>query len=102
MSGQATETARRILDLCERHRHLITDKLGGTVGNGNRVLEYLYEYPIVSVSVVQNLIGTTYPPANNLVTRMVDCGILQEFTGQSRNRMFRYKDYIELFHDDPD
>ena len=102
VSRQATNTARQILDLRERHRHLITDTLGGTVGNGHRVLEYLYEYPIVSVSVVRNLIGTTYPPANNLVTRLVDCGILQEFTGQSRNRMFRYKDYIDLFHDDAD
>ena len=102
VSRQATDTARQILDLRERHRHLITDTLGGTVGNGHRVLEYLYEYPIVSVSVVRNLIGTTYPPANNLVTRLVDCGILQEFTGQSRNRMFRYKDYIDLFHDDAD
>ena len=102
VSRQATDTARQILTLRERHRHLITDKLGGTVGNGHRVLEYLYEHPIVSVSAVQDLIGTTYPPANNLVTRMVDCGILQEFTGRARNRMYRYKDYINLFQDDPD
>ena len=67
--------------------------------NGHRVLEQLYDHPIVSVSQVQNWVGTTYPAANNLVTRMVDCGILREVTGQARNRRFMYQSYIELFHD---
>ncbi len=100
VSRQATDTAHRILALREEHRNVITDSLGRTAGNGHRVLEHLYQYPIVSVNDVQSLIGTTYQAANNLVARMVDCGILQEFTGQLRNRTFEYQDYIWLFHDD--
>ena len=63
------------------------------------MLDDLYVRPIVSVNGVQALTGTTYAAANGLVARLVDCGILQEFTGRSRNRMFRYKDYIDLFHE---
>jgi DNA-binding MarR family transcriptional regulator len=63
------------------------------------VFDYLYEHPIVSVKEVQDLIGTTYPAANKLVTRMVNCGVLHEFTGRARNRRFIYQSYIELFHD---
>ena len=100
MSKQATDTARRILALREEHRNVITDSLGRTAGNGHRVLEYLYQYPVISVDDVRDLIGTTYQAANNLVARMVKCGILQEFTRQSRNRTFGYQDYIQLFHDD--
>ena len=100
VSAQAADTARRILALREQHRGVVTEKLGNAAGNGHRVLEHLYERPIVSVADVQRLIGKTYPAANNLVARMTDCGILQELTGQARNRVFSYRDYIALFHDD--
>ena len=98
VSQEATDTARAVLALREKHRRLITDKLGRAAANGHCVLEYLYEHHIVRVSHVRNWIGTTYPAANNLVARMADCGILEEFTGHSRNRAFRYRDYIHLFH----
>ena len=97
---QATETARRIMDLRETHRNVITENFGRSAGNGYRILEYLYEHPIVSVTEVRELIETTYPTANKLVSRLVDNGILTEITGHARNRRFMYRDYIDLFHDD--
>ena len=98
VSNGATNTARKILALREEHRHLITENFGRAAGNGHRLLEYVYEHPIVAVSDVQRLTGTTYPAANNLVARMVNNRILSEFTGQTRNRMFQYQSYIDLFH----
>jgi cell filamentation protein, protein adenylyltransferase len=100
VSEQATETARRILNLRETHRLAITEQFGRAAGNGHRTLEYLYEHPIVSVNEVQELIGATYPAANGLVSRLVDSGILVEITGQSRNRRFTYQSYVNLFRDD--
>lgn len=99
VSRQATDTARRILALREEHRRTITANFGRTTANGHRVLEYLYERPIVSVRIVRDLIGTTYPTANNLVSRLVENRILYEATGHTRNRVFLYQDYINLFHD---
>ena len=99
VSQQATDTARRILLLRENHRRVITDNLGRAAANGYRVLEYLYQHPFVSVNEVRDLIGTTYPAANDLVAKLVDGNILREFTGQSRNRKFIYDSYIELFHE---
>ncbi len=100
VSQQATDTARRILLLREEHRLAITEAFGRAAGNGYKVLEHLYEHPIVSVKNVQDVIGTTYAGANALVKRMVDCGILREFTGQSRNRQFIYQQYTRLFTED--
>ena len=97
VSVEATETARRILLLREEHRSTVTEQFGYTAGNGHRVLDHLYEQPIVSVNDVREIIGTTYPAANDLVARLVKCNILQEFTGQARNRAFRYQRYIDLF-----
>ncbi len=102
VSSQASATARRILLLREQHRTTIADNLGRAAGNGHRVLEYLYRRPIVSVNEIKDLTGTTYPAANDLVSRMAGLGIIEEMTGQARNRRFRYAPYIRLFHDDPD
>jgi Fic family protein len=101
VSAQATETARRILALREVHRSQITDHLGRAAGNGHKVLERLYEHPIVSVAEVRKLTGTTNPAANQLVGRLVERGILSEITGRKRHRRFRYDAYIKLF-DAPD
>ncbi|MGH8597884.1 MAG: Fic family protein [Gammaproteobacteria bacterium] len=96
---EAAETARRILQLRERHRGMITERLGRAAGNGHKVLESLFDRPIVAVNDVHQMTGTTYAAANSLVSRLVDLGVLTEITGYARNRRFRYAPYIALFND---
>jgi Fic family protein len=100
VSKEAANTARQILALREDHRSLIAQHLGRAAGNGHRVLENLYMRPIVSVNQVRDLIGTTYPAANQLVDKMAQIGIVTEMTGQVRNRLFLYTPYIRLFNDE--
>lgn len=102
VAGEATETARRIQLLREEHRAAITERLGRAAGNGHKVLESLFDQPIVSVNDVKAMTGTTYAAANGLVSRLVELGILSEMTGFARNRRFRYGSYIALFVDAPD
>jgi Fic family protein len=79
----------------------ITAHMGRAAGNGYLVLEQLYQRPILSVNDVRDLARTTYPAANQLVERMVRLGILEEVTGQARNRRFQYTPYIHLFNEEP-
>ena len=97
VSLEATDTARRILALREDHRARVTQGLGRAAGNGHKVLEHLYQRPIVAVADVEALTATSYTAANNLVSRMVELGVLVEATGYRRNRLFRYQAYIDLF-----
>jgi Fic family protein len=97
VSTEAAETARRILLLREEHRSLIAEGLGRAAGNGHRILQHLYEHPIVSATHVQALIGTTFAAANQIVHRLVAIGILLEITGHARHRRFRYEPYVRLF-----
>jgi Fic family protein len=94
---EAAETARLILRLREEHRAAITERLGRVAGNGHKVLESLFDRPILAVKDVHELTGTTYSAANVLVSRLVDLGVLEEMTGYARNRRFRYAKYIALF-----
>jgi Fic family protein len=99
VAGEAAETARRILHMREQHRTAITERLGRAAGSGHKVLESLFDRPIVAVNDVRQLTGTTYAAANSLVSRLVDLGVLSEMTGYARNRRFRYAPYIALFND---
>lgn len=99
VAGEAAETARRILQLREQHRSAITAQLGRAAGNGHKVLESLFDRPIVTVNDVQKMTGTTYAAANSLVSRLVKLGVLSEMTGYARNRRFRYAPYIALFNE---
>ena len=99
VSVEAHTTVRRILAMREEHRATITERLGSSVGNGHRVLESLFRTPLVTVSSVQTITGNSYQAANNLVSRLEDIGILQEATGNRRNRVFGYAPYIAIFAD---
>jgi Fic family protein len=94
---EAAETARRILQLREEHRAAITQKLGRAAGNGHKILESLFDRPILSVNESRKMTGTSYAAANSLVSRLVEIGVLSEMTGHARNRRFRYAPYIALF-----
>ena len=97
---EAADTARRILRLREDHRTAITTNFGRAAGTGLKVLESLFDRPIVAVNDVSRLTGTTFAAANGLVSRLEKIGVLGEMTGNARNRRFRYDPYIALFNDD--
>jgi len=100
VAAEAADTARRIQLLREQHRISITERLGRAAGNGHRVLESLFDRPIVTVADIKGMTGTTYAAANTLVAKLVELGILLEMTGYARNRRFRYEPYVRLFIDD--
>lgn len=101
VSNEATETARAIVALRERHRRLVQENFGRAAGNGLRILERLYRQPFITVSQIADHLKVTFPPANDLARRFAQAGILQEVTGQDRYRVFRYGPYIELFAETP-
>lgn len=99
VAKEATETARQIVALRESHRRLITENFGRVAANGLKVLESLYSLPIVTVGKVAAITGVSFTAANQLVNKFVENELLTEFTGQARNRRFRYSQYIGLFAD---
>ncbi len=102
VSEEATSTVRKIVELRERHRALIGEEFGRSAGTALKVLEFLYSRPIVTVKEVTGQAGTTFQAVNSLVGRMAERGILEEITGQTRNRRFRCSDYVAIFSDSDD
>ncbi|MBI2941998.1 MAG: Fic family protein [Chloroflexi bacterium] len=100
VANAATETARRILRLREDHRELIREQVRGAT-NALHLLEHLYEQPIVSIGRAAEMIGVSYPTASSLIGRLVERSLLQEVTGSARNRLFSYRQYLDLFQWQP-
>ena len=100
VSVEATATVRRIASLADEHRSMISSRMGRLAGNGHRLLEELFRQPYIMVNDVHETLGVSYPSANDLVSRLVDIGILREMTGHRRNRVFFYEPYVAIFATD--
>ena len=98
---QSAEMVRRCAIFAREHREAISARLGHAVGRGLRVFGRLTTEPIVTVSEVKAITGTSYVAANQLVARFVEMGILEEITGYRRNRRFQYGPYVRIFDPDP-
>ena len=99
ISEDATQTARNILNLREKYRQLVTDKMGRSAGNGHRILERLYRQPLFNVAEIQQLLNVSYAGTNNLVCHFEQLGIVREITGGKRHRYFCFEFYLKLFSD---
>jgi Fic family protein len=97
VSTEAINTARRIFALRDEHRNAINEKISGSAGSGLRLLDYLYEQPMINVRMVERRLGTSFVTASKLVEQFVTLEILKEITGGQRNRRYAYAPYLALF-----
>jgi Fic family protein len=96
VSRSATDTARRILDLRQRHLALIR-KQPVNQANATGLLDYLFEQPIVSARLVEERLGCAYMTADKLLKQFSELNIARETTGGQRYRRFEYSPYLALF-----
>lgn len=95
---EATATAEAIVRLREEHRALLQAE--GLGLNGLRLLDLLFQRPLVNVSLVRDTLRVrSYNTANNLVEQFAALGLLEEITGGRRNRVFRYAPYWRLLEE---
>ncbi len=66
--------------------------------NAQALVQFLYQTPMVSIKAVADLTKAQTNTAAALIDDFVKLGILKEFTGQKRNRLFIFKDYVRLFN----
>ncbi|MBI5027152.1 MAG: Fic family protein [Nitrospirae bacterium] len=71
--------------------------LGRRAKPGQNLLRFLYSEPIMSAKVIGKRLNITHPSANQLIKDFQRIGILKEITGFKRNRLFVFREYLELF-----
>jgi Fic family protein len=96
-ADKSINTLEKIIDLkalIEKDRIM---QLGKRSKRGLDLLYYLFRKPVVTVKETQKATGLSPKAANDLVQAFIDQNILYETTGYQRNRIFEFKDYINLF-----
>ena len=96
VSRSATETARRILELRQKHQAVIHRKAANQT-NAIGLLDYLFEQPLVNVRLVEKRLNCAFVTANTLLKQFAEMGIVKEITGGQRNRRYEYSPYLTLF-----
>lgn len=56
----------------------------------------LRQRPVLTVKVLRDTHGMTFPTASKAVHALIDAGILRELTRQRRNRVFVYDAYLAI------
>jgi len=96
-SEKGKQTFEKIIELRHRTEERIMT-LGRKAKTGQKLLLQLFSSPVVSVNTAMHLTGlASHQSANALVADFKRLGILREMTGFKRNRMFLFKEYLDLF-----
>lgn len=96
VSKQAVDTARDILALFDRHRRIIESSCGRATGSVLRVHDALQRRPLLTTTQGIERTGLTRPTVIAALERLSELGIAREVTGQERNRIYLYSEYMAI------
>lgn len=71
--------------------------IGNRSGDASKVVEYLYNKPIINAQRVSEITGKSLKTTYSLLTVLEEQKIIQEITGAQRGRLYVFEDYISLF-----
>jgi Fic family protein len=94
---QSVDTLKLILLLKAEIERTIHNDFGRRITSAIDLLNALYKDPFVSIKQVQDICTLSKKAAGSLVDAFVTQYWLEEITGFSRNRIFRFKPYLNLF-----
>ena len=89
-------TLEKIIELKYRCEEKVMS-LGTRAKHGNGLLKFLYSKPAVYASWVAKEINLKHPTVYRLLNDFQRFGILEEVTGFKRNRLFVFREYLNLF-----
>lgn len=94
-SNQACETAKKLFGIFEQHRVLIHDRLGRASGSALRLHDLLKKEIVMSIPSAVAKLNLSFPAATKAFMNLQKIGIVREFTGKQRNRLFVYDMYLK-------
>jgi len=71
--------------------------LGSRTGYAQQVINHLYKRPVMTAERVSEVAEISRPTAYKLIKSLEDLNILVEVTGGNRNRLYVFKEYLNLF-----
>jgi cell filamentation protein, protein adenylyltransferase len=95
VSQQASETAKKLITMFEHHRQQI-QRIGKAAGSALRVHDLFKKRVILSLPIAQAELRLSFPAVTKAVENLRKLGLVREFTGKQRNRLFSYEPYLKV------
>lgn len=95
-SKTAKEKFRNVVELTMEMDKLIME-LPVKPENAKKVIDLLYDEPVLTRNKMSEITGIKLTTINGIVNALLDKGIITETTGYSRNQIFAFEKYINLF-----
>ena len=93
----ASQTLSNILRFKEDIENHVRANYGRRSSNAILLIHQLMRNPMVTVDDAARMCDTSYKSANEIIKLLCADGYLVESTGQSRNRLFHFKPYTDIF-----
>ncbi len=93
----AVRTLSNILDFKDKTENDIRARYGRRSTSVVVLVHQLLKNPFVTIEDTMQVCKVSYNTANDMVKQLCADGYLVETTGQSRNRLFYFKQYTDLF-----
>lgn len=95
VSREAADTAKYLLTMFEQHRRQIQE-VGKAASSALRVHDLLKERGVVSLSSAAQALNVSFPTVAKAVEKLESLGLVREFTGKRKNRLFSYDPYVRV------
>ena len=94
-ADDATNAARRLRTTFDADRARFHD-LGRLSGSTSHLHDALAARPVLDIATAAELAGFAVTTATHALERLCAMGIAHELTGQRRNRLFAYTEYLDI------
>ena len=95
-ANKGIKTFDSILQL-QKQVDLEIQNLGSRASNAQKIVNYLYQKPLINAEKVCEVAKISYPSAYKLIGDLEKLQILKEITGGQRSREYIFDKYIKLF-----
>jgi Fic family protein len=101
IASNAVDTAKRLLWLFQQDEQKI-QKSGRAAFTALRVFRVLCEHPLATLNRICESTGLSFPAGSKGIQLLERLGIVCEITGQQRNRVFAYQQYLSILNEGTD
>ncbi|MBA3920985.1 MAG: Fic family protein [Nostocaceae cyanobacterium] len=97
-SEQASSTARRVLTMFENDRQRI-ETIGRGANSTLRVHNLMRRKPLFSITYAKTELRLSVPTITSALKNLENFGMVKEVTGRSRDRLFVYREYLNILNE---
>ena len=97
ISKKGVETFDKIMQL-QKNLDVKLQTLGIRSSEAQKIIDYLYKNPVIDAAKVEKIINKSKATHYKLIADLERLEILKEISGAQRNKLYVFKDYLNLFN----